>query len=202
VVEELEGEVVGDEVLCRKPVVIGVPVTELLSHLDEFLTPGMTGAFLPEEEVVKDLGRQFFRREFLQMMGDRVIRHVDGGIAQWFDEPVRIPGEARPEAHPARACPILQPIDRPLEFGPHFRGDDRHLLEKPAHRGFPFGVAVHEEPLVMQDLDEDLTTATADNRPDIEFVHVMGGIFFDEERTHALACLTYRLPSQFRQEAS
>ena len=39
-VEELEGEVVGDQVLCREPEVVGVPVEELLPHGLEALPLG------------------------------------------------------------------------------------------------------------------------------------------------------------------
>ncbi len=91
VVEELEGEMVGDEILCREPVIVRVPVEELFPHGIEFLLLGQVIGFLPEEDVVEDLGSEQLGIDLTDLVGDRVIRHVDRRIRERLDRAASYP---------------------------------------------------------------------------------------------------------------
>ena len=199
-VEELEGEVVGDQVFCREPVIVRVPVQELFPHGIEFLLLGEVWGFFPEEDVVKDFGGEEFWIDFTDFVGDGVIRHVDGRIRERFDELCRVPREPGAKADPPGACPVLEPVHGAVELKPDFRGDQCHISQVVADLLLPCGVAVFQEPLVMQDLDFYLVPAPADDRAGVKLVHDLRVVLFDHESGNFVACNPYGFSAVFFEE--
>ena len=106
IVEEV-GQMVGNQVLAGDPEINWIPELKLSSHFAQFLFGN--AAFGREFRVLKkDVIPDFIRHLFwlnpqfvvavvsteglaLQEVGDCVVRHVDGGIRQRFNQPLFIP---------------------------------------------------------------------------------------------------------------
>ncbi len=170
-VEDLEGQMVGDQVLSREPEVIGVPVHELRSDRIQRLPDRQVRRFGPEEDVVKDRRRQQRRIDLPDPVGDRIVGHVDRRVAERLKEPGRVPGNFRTQPDPAGAGPVLQPVHGPFELGPDLGRNQLDPWQVLVDLLLPDRIAVLQEPLVVQDLHIDPAAAPADHRPVVELVH-------------------------------
>ena len=127
------------------------------------------------------------------MVGDRVVGHVDRRVGERLDYPGRVPGQFRPESNTAGAGPVLQPVDRPVKLVPDLGRDKCHLLKLGLHLLLPAGVAVLQEPLVMEDLHVDPAAAPADHLTVIKVVHRDGAVALQHQRRHIVPGLPNRL---------
>ncbi len=90
----------------------------------------------------------------------------------------------RSQADAAGGGPVLEPVDGPLELGADFGRDERDIGQVGLHLVLPLGIGVRQEPLVVEDLDEDAARTPADHGPGVELVHHGRTVLGTEELAH------------------
>lgn len=92
-----------DEILARTSQVHRVPVHELISQGLQFALVNICLVFFTQKHEIEEIVIQVFRLDphgsgfmtlhiSLQVMGNRVISHINGRIRQRFDQILGVPG--------------------------------------------------------------------------------------------------------------
>lgn len=141
---DTEGQVVRDQVLSRRPDIHRVEVLVVVLELGGlFLFERLT---LGEGSVSEDVSPNLIshlisgdteRSHFVavdtalvEQVGDGVVRHVDGGVAQRFNEELRVPGKLGAETVASSTCPLVEPVQDGIKGVSDFGEEGVHTFDK------------------------------------------------------------------------
>mmetsp|Transcript_3412 Transcript_3412/g.5765 ORF Transcript_3412/g.5765 Transcript_3412/m.5765 type:complete len:309 (+) Transcript_3412:1259-2185(+) len=202
---------VPDQVLARHPQVEGVPVLELPPHRVQLLLRHFAALLVvsPLEDVLPaavahvlslDADGSHLRAvddSSLEVVGDGVVGHVDGGVREGLDLELFVPGQSGAQTLRPRAPPLLEPVDDELELVLRLNVVGLEVLggEVGAHKLLPVLLTVAHEPLVARGHDA-LVARSRDNLA-LRLVVGNGQLLVEEVLLDLGLCLFDRLANGY-----
>ena len=162
---------VGYQVLPRCAQVHRIPVGKVASNLLDSVQRYSRNQSrilcrpVVQEDVLEELRRQLIDlHPGVDVLGQDVVGHVDGRVAQGLNQPLLVPGQVGAQALPAGTGLVLQPVNLVLELHPDLLRNEPHPGKAIQNLSLPLRIGVLQEPLVPHHHDHAARPAAADDR--------------------------------------
>ena len=109
-------------------------------------------------------GQAVYLHPRINVLGQDIVGHVNGAVAQGFNQPLFIPGQMSPQALAPGAGLVLEPVHLVDELCSELLRYDLHPRQTAQHIALPLRVGVLQKPLVPHHHDHTAGAAAADHR--------------------------------------